>query len=99
MHGPSVPATVSFDAEWSGVTSQAQIGGAGKEFTAQVKVTSATVSFTAKETGFTFVSDAASTSKTLFAEIGTVLVGTAPISLSATPYHRRHHHGGGGPTP
>jgi len=99
MHGSGIPATISVDVEWSGAKGTEQAGGAGQGFTGNFTLTGATVECSGKEAGFTFVSDPASTSKSVFAKIGTDLVGTAPISLSATPYHRRHHHGGGGPTP
>jgi len=99
MHGSGIPATISVDVEWTGSKGTEQAGGAGQGFTGNFILTGVTIAWSAKETGFTFVSDPASTSKSVFAKIGTDLVGTAPISLSATPYHRRHHHGGGGPTP
>ena len=70
-HGPSVPATVSFDVHWSGKGSQSQLRNAAQGFRGEfVETLQATVAWSAQESGFTFVSDPAETSHTEFAELG-----------------------------
>ena len=87
MRGSFVPSTVTFEVEWSGPTAQTQIGGADKNFMGQISMNSAKMAVTAKEAGFTFVSDPASTSKSTMAEIGILHVGASPVPLSATPFY------------
>lgn len=71
QHGPSVPATVSFDVQWSGKGSQSQVRNAARGFRGEfVETLQATIAWSAQESGFTFVSDPAETSHTEFAELG-----------------------------
>jgi hypothetical protein len=69
--GASVPATVSFDVTWSGpVTQRLNVQDATHTFAGEYAVNQAKASFSASESGFTFTSNAASTSTSLFAETG-----------------------------
>jgi hypothetical protein len=67
---PNPAATVSFDMEWSGKTADLTVKDFVNAFAGEYHECSATIEWTAQEAGFTFVSDAASTSTTRFAEIG-----------------------------
>lgn len=67
---PPASATVSFEVTWSGVTGRTQIGDPSLPFTADIVYTEATMSWTATTGGTTFQSDAASTSQSVFAELG-----------------------------
>jgi hypothetical protein len=70
-HGSSVPATVSFDVEWNGKGSQSQLRNAAQGFRGEfVETLQATISWSAQEAAFTFVSDPAETSQIVFAELG-----------------------------
>jgi hypothetical protein len=74
--GPSTPATVSFDIEWAGLVNRVTVdasnnGGLGSSgWGGQFAITGATAKWSGKTSGFSFTSDAASTSKVLFAIIG-----------------------------
>jgi hypothetical protein len=69
--GASVPATVSFDVTWSGpVTQRLNVTDAAHTFAGEYAVNQAKASFSASESGFTFTSNAASTSTSLFAQTG-----------------------------
>jgi hypothetical protein len=75
--GPGVPATVSFDVEWSGVKRKVKVRDAKVGFAGLFKETGATMTWSASQKkqfdspdGFTFVSDAAKTTITHFAQIG-----------------------------
>ena len=68
--GPSVPADVSFRMRWSGVTARVNVRDETNQFVGSYIEDTATVSWSSKQEGFKFVSDPASTSKSLFAEIG-----------------------------
>ena len=76
--GPGVPATVSFEINWSGVTRKVKVRDAKNGFAGRFLETGATMTWSASQKsqfggnthGFTFVSDAARTTKTNFAEIG-----------------------------
>jgi hypothetical protein len=65
-----VDATVSFDVQWSGVTRRVKVRDKKNEFAGQFVETGATIEWSSKEAGFTFQSDAAKTSKTVYAVIG-----------------------------
>jgi hypothetical protein len=65
-----VPATVSFDIRWSGVTRRVKVRDKKNGFAGQFVETGATIEWSSKETGFTFQSDAAKTSKSVYAVIG-----------------------------
>jgi hypothetical protein len=67
---PNPAATVSFDMEWSGKTAHLKVDDLLNGFAGEYHECSATIEWTAQEPGFTFASDAASTSTTRFAEIG-----------------------------
>jgi hypothetical protein len=71
-HGPSVPATASFDVQWSGVIKKTKIRDEKNGFAGKFVITGATLEYVASVPAhnFEFVSDAAKTSKNLFAEIG-----------------------------
>jgi hypothetical protein len=68
--GPSVPADVSFRIRWSGVTDRVQIRDEKDKFVGDFIEDTATVSWSSKQRDFQFVSAPASTSTSLFAEIG-----------------------------
>jgi hypothetical protein len=69
--GAFVPVTVSFDVVWAGpVTRRVNVRDAANGFAGQFAETQATVSFTATEAGFQFTSAPASTSTSVFAEVG-----------------------------
>jgi hypothetical protein len=70
QRGPSVPADVSFRIRWSGVTARVNLRDDTNQFVGNFIEDTATVSWSAKQKGFKFDSDPASTSKSLFAEIG-----------------------------
>jgi hypothetical protein len=71
QHGASVPATASFDVQWSGKGSHSHLRNATQGFRGEfVEVSQATIAWSAQESGFTFVSDPAQTSQNVFAELG-----------------------------
>jgi hypothetical protein len=72
LDGPSKPATVFFDIRWSGVSARVEVRDLVLGFAGKFIEDTAHVSWSASvpSTGFTFQSDAASTSTTAFAEIG-----------------------------
>lgn len=68
--GPSVPVDVSFRIRWSGVKTQVNVRDDQNRFVGNFIEDTATVSWSAEEKGFKFVSAPASTTTTVFAEIG-----------------------------
>jgi hypothetical protein len=71
VDGPSVEATVSFDVRWAEpVTRTVTVSDPATDFDGRFLENQAEVSWSASEDGFTFVSDPASTSTKVFAEIG-----------------------------
>jgi len=71
QHGPSVPATASFDVQWSGKGRQTQLRNVAQGFRGEfVETLQATIVWSAQEAAFTFVSDPAETSQNVFAELG-----------------------------
>jgi hypothetical protein len=68
--GPPVPATVSFDLQWSGATRQVRERTAAETYVANLIYTNARLAWSAQEAGFSFVSAPANTSTSLFAAIG-----------------------------
>jgi hypothetical protein len=72
LHGPSVPATATFKVNWAGVIKRVKVSNEAAGFAGQFVVTHATMAYTASVPAhsFTFVSDPASTSKEVYAEIG-----------------------------
>jgi hypothetical protein len=70
LDGPSVPAEVSLAIQWSGVIQRVEERSATERYRGHFVHDKATIAWTANEQGFRFVSDAAETSITTFAEIG-----------------------------
>ena len=71
LHGASVPATASFDVQWSGKGSQSQLRDPAQGFRGEfVETLQATIAWSAQESGFTFVSDPPETAQSVFAELG-----------------------------
>ncbi len=72
QHGPSVSATVSLNARWSGVIRRAKVRNAAEGFAGQFAITNATLEYSASVPAnhFEFVSDAAAASTNVFAQIG-----------------------------
>jgi hypothetical protein len=70
LRGPSVPADVSFRIRWSGDNARVNVRDDTNQFVGNYIEDTATVSWSSKQKGFKFVSDPASTSTSLFAEIG-----------------------------
>jgi hypothetical protein len=75
--GPGVDATVSLEINWSGVTRKVKVRDAKVGFAGRFLETGATMTWSASQksqlgskNGFEFVSDAAKTTKTNFAQIG-----------------------------
>ena len=66
----SVPATVSFDIRWSGVTRRVKVRDEKNGFAGNFIENTATIEWSAKEKGFSFKSDAAKTSTSVSAVIG-----------------------------
>jgi hypothetical protein len=70
-HGKAKSALVSFDMAWQGVVGRSRVVGPSGNRVAELLSTGATIAWSSKQDGFTFVSDPASTSKvTQFASIG-----------------------------
>jgi hypothetical protein len=70
-HGSSVPATVSFDVEWTRKGSPTQLRNSAQGFRGEfVETLQATIAWSAQEAAFTFVSDPAETSQIGFGELG-----------------------------
>lgn len=69
--GPAVPAGVTFELRWSGpVTREVSVSDSDHGFRGLFKENSAIVSWSATRAGFQFVSDAANSSKSVFAQLG-----------------------------
>lgn len=68
--GSSVPADVSFHIRWSGVKQRIHLHDNQKKFDAQLIVDTATLGWSAHTKDFTFESDPANTSTTIFAAFG-----------------------------
>jgi hypothetical protein len=67
MDGPSVDAVVSFDVNWSGVDARLKLRNSSTDFAGEFIRNSATLSWLAVESGFSFASDPL---ESHFAEIG-----------------------------
>ena len=68
--GPAVPASVSYELRWSGpVSRDITVRDADHSFRGEFKENTATLSWSAARAGFKFVSDTASTSKAVFAQL------------------------------
>jgi hypothetical protein len=69
--GPApVPATITLDMQWSGATADIEVRDLVHGFAGEYHECHATISWSAEESGFSFVSAPADTSVTRFAEIG-----------------------------
>ena len=67
---PNVPATVSLSMEWRAERAEIEVKDLVNGFAGSYRECSATIQWSAEQTGFSFVSDPAGTSVTRFAEIG-----------------------------
>ena len=67
---PPLAATISLDVHWSGVLRRKRLRDAVNTFTGDYVENTATMTFSAQREGFTFVSDPASTSVSVFSQIG-----------------------------
>jgi hypothetical protein len=65
-----VPAEVSFDIEWSGVLERAVVIDENEDFTGQYVKTGATISWSASEAGFQFVSEPANPARNVYSVVG-----------------------------
>jgi hypothetical protein len=65
-----VPATVSFDIEWSGVVSRAKVTNQASQFTGKFIETIATIKWSASQAGFDFVSEDPNPARNLYSVIG-----------------------------
>ncbi len=72
QHGPSVPASASLKTQWSGLIKRVNVRNAKEGFAGHFAITNATLEFSASVPAnhFEFVSDPASTSTNVFAQIG-----------------------------
>jgi hypothetical protein len=69
--GAGVPAGLTFELRWSGpVSREAAVRDADHGFRGTFKENTATLTWSASRAGFSFVSDAANTSKSVFAQLG-----------------------------
>ncbi len=68
--GPSVPATVSFNLQWSGVVRRLRIRNETDGFEGSYIEDTVAVECSAQQEGFRFVSDPASTSQNVYSVIG-----------------------------
>jgi hypothetical protein len=66
----AVPATVSFDIEWSGITSSAKIVNETQNFRGQFVRTGATIRWSAEQTGFSFASENPNPARNFYSVIG-----------------------------
>ena len=65
-----VPATVSFDIEWSGITDSAKIVNVLQNFRGQFVKTGATIDWSAESANFAFQSEGRNPARNLYAVIG-----------------------------
>ncbi len=66
----AVPATVSFDIEWSNVLEQAKVTNAMQGFTGQFWKTGATIKWSSNQAGFSFDSEAPDPKRNIYSVIG-----------------------------
>ena len=74
--GPSEPATVSFEVQWAGRSPRQRVVDTAGEMEGQFIRNAATMEWSATTANYKFVSQPASTSSSLFAEIGHERNGT-----------------------
>lgn len=65
-----VPATVSFDIEWSGVIERAIVINDDLDFTGQFVRTGATIEWSSQQAGFQFLSEAPNPARNLYSVVG-----------------------------
>jgi hypothetical protein len=65
-----VPATVSFDIEWSNVLEQAKVTNEDQGFTGQFWKTGATIKWSSNQAGFSFDSEAPDPARNIYSVIG-----------------------------
>jgi hypothetical protein len=65
-----VPATVSFDIEWSGVIDRAIVTNEDQDFTGQYVQTGATIQWSSNQAGFAFVSEPPNPARNLYSVVG-----------------------------
>ena len=65
-----VPATVSFDIEWSGVIDRAIVTNEDQDFTGQYVQTEATIQWSSNQAGFAFVSEPPNPARNLYSVVG-----------------------------
>ena len=65
-----VPATVSFEVQWSGVVNQANVTNQASKFTGNFIETVATIKWSASQTGFAFVSEDPNPARNFYSVIG-----------------------------
>lgn len=80
--GPTVPATISWDIKWSGFTREVTRSDASKGFVGFFHRDTATIRWSAKQDGFSFVSDPATST---FAELGYVNNNLGAIMPQTVP--------------
>jgi hypothetical protein len=69
--GPAVPAAVNYQLRWSGpIKREATVRDADNGFRGLFRENQATLSWSVSQAGFKFVSDAANTSTSVFAQLG-----------------------------
>jgi len=66
----AVPATVSFDIEWSGITDRAKVVNVNQNFRGQYVKTGATIDWSAQSANFAFQSEIPNPARNLYAVIG-----------------------------
>jgi len=70
LGGATVPATVSFDVEWSGAIVREKVTNEAANFTGQFIETIATINWSASQAGFSFVSEAPNPARNFYSVIG-----------------------------
>jgi hypothetical protein len=69
--GPAVPAAVTYEAIWSGpISRDISVQDSDHGFRGQFRENTASLAWSASQDGFKFVSDAAQTSTSVFAQLG-----------------------------
>jgi hypothetical protein len=69
--GPAIPAAVSYELRWSGpISREVSVRDPDQGFRGLFKENNVSLAWSASRAGFKFVSDAANTSKSVFAQLG-----------------------------
>ena len=74
-----MPATVSFDIQWSNVLEEAKVTNDTEAFTGQFGKTGATISWSSNEAGFSFVSEAPDPARNYVYVVAAVNLFSEPI--------------------